>query len=349
MSQLDGLRAVAILAICWDHWVPYGVRLFPYEVFLYFFLVMTGFLITGSLIRQRERHEPTGQPWRAKALRAYHVSRGLRILAPYYAALAIAFLVLSRDVWSAPFAYLLHLSNIHMATLPEWPPGTNHFWSLAMQQQFYLVWPCAIWFLPKRLVPWSMIALCLAGPAFRHFSSAFSPWFARPEILTTHCIDYFGWGALLAWARHRGMALDDPRLRWLAIAAAAGYLLLYACDRFDWPAHGWWIFQNTLISIALCGFLAAACRGFSGPIGTLLHHRWLQAIGSASYGIYLFHNVAPLVSGKAFWFLWGDPFRNPFGDCLRGLTIVALTAALTLASWYGIEQPLEKIRARIRS
>jgi peptidoglycan/LPS O-acetylase OafA/YrhL len=349
MTQLDGLRALAMLAICWDHWWPYrDSRWFPYEVCLYFFLVMTGFLITGSLLRQRDRLDARGAPWRASALREYHLRRGLRILAPYYAALAIAFLLFSEDVWSAPVAYLLHLSNIHMATLPEWPQGTNHFWSLAMQQQFYLVWPFAVWFLPRRGVPWSILALCVAGPVFRYYHSAFQPWFLRPEVLTTHCLDYFGWGALLAWMHHRGMSLENPGLRGAAWLAFAGYLALYACYRLDWPTHGLWIFQTSCVSIALCGFVAAACVGFGGAFGKLLERPVLGAIGAVSYGIYLFHNIAPLVVGKVLWFLWDDPFRNWYGECLKGVAIVVITAALTLASWFWIEQPLQRVREKIR-
>lgn len=350
MTQLDGLRGLAMLVICWDHWWPYREsRWIPYEVSLYLFLVMTGFLITGSLLRLREKQEDRGVPWRAKALREYHVRRGLRILAPYYGALAIAFALGSKDVWESPLTYLLHLSNIHMATLPDWPKDTSHFWSLAMQQQFYLVWPFVVWFLPRRVVPWMILVLCIAGPVFRHQSAAFEPWFARPEVLTTHCIDYFGWGALLAWAQVRGMSLENPGLRWVAWSGFAGYVALYACDRLGWPTHGLWVLQTSFLSVALCGFVATACVGFRGPCGTWLEWPTLRAIGAVSYGIYLFHNIAPLVVEKFCGFLWDDPFRNLLGEFFKGLGIVLTTAGLTLASWFWIERPLQKVREKIRS
>ena len=64
--QLDGLRAVAMMAICWDHWCPASwPRVFPFEVFLFFFLVLTGYLITGSLLRERDRSEARGGAWKA--------------------------------------------------------------------------------------------------------------------------------------------------------------------------------------------------------------------------------------------------------------------------------------------
>jgi len=62
--QLDGLRALAMLGICWDHWVPEAWNFgLPYKVGLYFFLVLTGYLITGSLLRTRDRQEASGAGW----------------------------------------------------------------------------------------------------------------------------------------------------------------------------------------------------------------------------------------------------------------------------------------------
>ena len=81
--QLDGMRAIAMIAICWDHWCPPGwPRVFPFEVFLFFFLVLTGYLITGSLLRERDRNEERGGAWKAAALKTYQIRRGLRKCEP---------------------------------------------------------------------------------------------------------------------------------------------------------------------------------------------------------------------------------------------------------------------------
>jgi peptidoglycan/LPS O-acetylase OafA/YrhL len=258
-TQLDGLRAVAMLAICWDHWRPPGwPRLVPFEVFLFFFLVMTGYLITGSLLRERGRAEARGGPWRAGAMRVYQIRRGLRILAPYYAALALALVVWAPDIWPGLPWYVLHLSNIHMAFLPDWPQGTNHFWSLSMQQQFYLFWPFVVWFVPRRWLPLAMVLVAAAGPVTRSQHDVFSAWCVRPDVLTWACLDYFAIGGLLALAQHRGMSLESPGLRWLALLAAAGYLALFGGHELGMPTFGLRCLQQTLLSIALCGFIAAA-------------------------------------------------------------------------------------------
>ena len=346
--QLDGVRAVAMIAICWDHWCPPNwPRIFPFEIFLFFFLVLTGYLITGSLLRERDRKEASGGPWKLESLKVYQIRRGLRILAPYYAAILLAWIVWAPDMHAAFGWYFCHLSNIHIAMLGEWPSGTNHFWSLAIQQQFYLIWPFVIWFLPKRWLVPAILAFSVIGPTSRYFHDLFVPWFPWPQFLTWFTFDYFGLGALLALAVHRGMSLESPALRRISILGLAVYFGIIGCHRFGWSTFGLRCLQQTFLSIALCGFIAAASIGFRGYLGSFLENPKLQKIGKLSYGIYLFHNVAPLLAGKIFWFLWFGCFDNVYGEAIRIPVIAAVTWGLALASWRWIEMPLNSIRAKM--
>lgn len=337
-----------MLAICWDHWRPISwTRWFPFEVFLFFFLVMTGYLITGSLLRERDRSEARGGAWKMKAMRIYQIRRGLRILAPYYAALGLALLVMAPDVWAAPLWYVFHVSNIHMAFLPAWPPGTNHFWSLSMQQQFYLIWPFVIWILPRKSLLWFLLAWSAVGPLTRLNHDGFAELCARPEVLTWASFDYFGIGALLALAVHRGMKLESPGLRWIAGAAGVVYLAFFTAHAMGWPTFGLRSLQQSFLAIALCGVIAAGSVGFSGNFGRVLQTPFLQKVGALSYGIYLYHNLAPLLAGKLLWFLWGPSFQAPVWDWVRILSFAAFTWLLAAASWKWIEQPLQGIRSKI--
>lgn len=337
-----------MMAICWDHWCPKGwPRIFPFEIFLFFFLVFTGYLITGSLLRERDRNEERGGAWKASALKNYQIRRGLRILAPYYAAIALAWLVWAPDVHGAPWWYIFHLSNIHMAILGHWPPGTNHFWSLAMQQQFYLIWPLVLWFVPKRMILPVILLFTAVGPVTRYFDGFFSQWFAWPHVMTWANLDYFGIGGLLAFAVHRGMALTHTTLRVASVAGIVGYVWLFNAQRWELPQFGMWFLQQTFLSVALCGFIAAGTVGFKGAPGRFLEWSPLQRIGALSYGIYLFHNLAPMVTGKLFWFLWTDSFQGAGWEILKITLFAAVTWILTLCSWRWIEQPLQEVRAKI--
>lgn len=347
--QLDGLRAIAMVAICWDHWRPQSwLRGFPFEVFLFLFLVLTGYLITGSLLRERDRSEARGGPWKLAALKNYQFRRGLRILAPYYAALMLAWLVRSPDLQGlSALWYVFHLSNIHMAFLGYWPAGTNHFWSLATQQQFYLIWPFVIWFLPRKLLVPAILLFAAMAPVSRIFQDDFLTWFAWPQMLTWSSFDYFGIGALFALAAHRGMSLESPGLRWLAWIGLAGYLGIFGSHLLGRDTFGMRPLQQTFLSVGLCGLIAAASVGFGGRLGSLLEHPVLQRIGLVSYGVYLFHNIAPLLAGKILPFLWHAPFDGDLGGLVRVAVYAALTWGLTLASWRWIEQPLNGVRTRM--
>jgi peptidoglycan/LPS O-acetylase OafA/YrhL len=338
-----------MIAIAWDHWCPHNwPRLFPFEIFLFFFLVLTGYLITGSLIRERDRSEARGGPWKFNALKSYQLRRGLRILAPYYAAIALAWIVRAPDMIGSGLGwYVVHLSNIHMAMLGYWPSGTNHFWSLAMQQQFYLVWPFVIWFLPRRWMVLTIVLFSAIGPIARSFQDFQTPWFAWPQVLTWSCFDYFGIGALLALAVHRGMSLESPGLRIISWIALGIYLTIFGGNALGCATYGFRAFQQMFLSIALCGVIAAATTGFSGGIGKFLEHPILQRIGQVSYGIYLFHNLAPLVTGKLMWFLWNGHFETGFGALFRIAIYAAVTWGLALASWRWIEEPLQNVRAKL--
>jgi peptidoglycan/LPS O-acetylase OafA/YrhL len=348
-AQLDGLRALAMVAIAWDHWSPKTwLRIFPFEVFLFFFLVLTGYLITGSLLRERDRSEARNLPWKWEALKNYQVRRGLRILAPYYAAIALAWVVRAPDVTGPSIIYyLLHVSNIHMAFLGYWPSGTNHFWSLAMQQQFYLIWPFVIWFLPRRWLVVSVVIFAMIGPATRWFYSDFETWVAWPNVMTWASFDYFGIGGLLAFAVHRGMSLESPGLRVCSWAAFIGYLAIFGGHALGWPTFGLRFLQQTLLSIALCGLIAGASVGFPGWIRRILEHPFLQKIGQISYGVYLFHNLAPLLAGKLMWFMWDPALASWPWDLVRIGINAAVTWGLALASWRWIEKPLQGIRSKL--
>lgn len=349
--QLDGMRGLAMVAICWDHWTPTGwPRLFPFEVFLFFFLVLTGYLITGTLLRERERSEATGGPWRARAYLRYQMRRSLRILAPYYAALLLCLLVGASDVRDGFWWYASQLSNWHIAALGFWPAGSNHFWSLAIQQQFYLLWPLVIWWTPHRWLPLAITWMIATGPLSRFHHDAIQHWVAWPQLLTWASLDYFGIGALLAWLVWRNyLTLSSRWLRGVSVVGLMIYLSLFNAKQLGFSPDGWKFLQQTSLAVALCGLIAMASSGSKSPWGKLLECPPLQRLGQYSYGLYLFHNPAPLLAGKLFWFLWLPIIPYPLGICLQLFAFAGTAWLLTLASWHWIEQPLAAIRARQQS
>ncbi len=352
--QLDGLRALAMLGICWDHWVPQAWNFgLPYEIGLYLFLVLTGYFITGSLLRSRDKAEAasTGEPWRWKAWKNFQWRRGLRIIVPYYVALAIAFVFLAPKLWHNLHWYLLYLTNFHIALLGEWPHGTSHFWSIAIQQQFYLFWPVVIWLTPRRFLSYAMILFAAMAPISRYFEHLLMPPFIWPGKISWGVFDFFGIGGLMALAIHQGFPLSSRLWKILGVIGCGFYFLVELGPRFgiSLPPNNIGPLYSTILSFGLCGVIATASIGWNNLAGKFLETRFLQKVGLLSYGIYLYHNLAPIILGKTIPFLWMGPYADTIPQAaLRTAAFAALTWAMTVISWKYLETPLNNLRAKRR-
>ena len=242
---------------------------------------------------------------------------------------------------------MFHVSNIRFAIDGAWPSGTAHFWSLAMQQQFYLLWPFLLWFLPKRALLPTILIVILIAPLSRWFEPLLYPYIAWPDKMLWAAFDYFGMGALLAWGIHHGMSLENRPLKIAGVICFAAYLYLFIGNKHGLPTFYLRSFQQTFLAVSLCAVIAAASVGFGGWLKRALETPFLQKVGMLSYGVYLYHNIAPLAVGKIMPFFWNGSFDDGPGLLLRIAAYGAVTWLLTLASWRWIERPLQEVRSRM--
>ena len=131
------------LAPCWftiffTHPRIGGVDLALLGVWLFF--VLSGFLITGILLRSRDQVDYGGYQGRF-VLRQFYARRILRIFPLYYSVLLLAATIDLGDVRDTIFWHLAYLSNYLFATQQYWGAVTAHFWSLSVEEQFYILWP----------------------------------------------------------------------------------------------------------------------------------------------------------------------------------------------------------------
>ena len=169
--QLDSLRALAVTSVLIHRFWPtcvleqagtgighLGVRLF---------FVLSGYLITGILLRCRSSME-AGQSDAATNLRRFYIRRFLRIFPPYYALLALMVIRNFPGVRDTLWWHAGYASNFLFALEGDWKPGdTSHFWSLAVEEQFYLVWPFLILLVPRSRLVAVVIAITVSSPLFR--------------------------------------------------------------------------------------------------------------------------------------------------------------------------------------
>ena len=326
LLRLDGLRAIAIGMVFLQH--VHGVPLFWSGVDLFF--VLSGYLITGILLRTRR------QP---NYFRNFYARRTLRIFPAYYIVLAVAVLVLpatrSMAGWAAGYA-----GNVWVALNTD-HNALGHLWSLAVEEQFYLLWPLAILFCPVRR-RWWLIGTAIVGAWIaRGLSVGFGSWFAAYTLLPCR-MDGLAIGAALALVEfNRGRHVLVAARRWLLPCALASGLLFVATARvFPWLSVGYGTVCLGL-SVMFYGFLLAWVLSLSNnsPVVRILSWRPVTYVGQISYGLYLFH--LPVIYWLGQWYAKGSV----------ALILLAsvLTLALSMVSWYLIEKPINRHKHRFQS
>jgi peptidoglycan/LPS O-acetylase OafA/YrhL len=382
IPALDGLRGIAILLVMLHHFTYYrptaGIDAQIAGVVFFFwtgvdlFFVLSGFLITGILLdtRSSKRYFST-----------FYARRTLRIFPLYYLVLLVAFVVLPNfpDVHKVLLAqndlpvgqgamptgqadmlsqwpYWLYLTNFSIADR-GWVHGwVDIGWSLAIEEQFYLVWPLLIWLCPPRLVAVLCGVILLAEPAARMVARLpqGDPMVqALPiYVLTWYRLDGLATGALLALAQRRGLlpSLD----RWVPLAVIAGVAGIIACTIMG--GHTWWWnrrmqqYGYSLIAITAGAMLVGAINRPADSLWPrLLSAGWLRAFGKYSYCLYLVHlPVMRIIREYVF-----NPEKYEtltiapwIGQVLFYAVVGAPAFGLAWLSWRLFEAPILKLKAR---
>jgi peptidoglycan/LPS O-acetylase OafA/YrhL len=349
VAGLDGVRAIAVLLVILFHLSPGAVVGGYIGVDLFF--VVSGFIITSLLLRE---HAARGRI----SLRGFWTRRARRLLPALGVLLLVccsaAFLiggdvlvqlgmqVLGATTFSSNWLFLAASSNYFDATAPEL---FRNLWSLAVEEQFYLVWPLLLVLVLIRIPRWVRIAgvtLLAAGSAV---------WMAllwNPDGATrvyygtdTH---FFGLaiGAALAFAAARwpSHALEWPRWqrRVLGVAgplALAGILVVAAFMNEDAA----FAFQGGLALVAVLATTVIATLLVPGtPLARVLDWTPLRWIGDRSYGLYLWHWPVFLLVVAAL----PSMSRQGVEGWLLGGIAAAITLAAAALSYQFIEQPIRR-------
>lgn len=346
MPQLNGLRALCVLVVIFHHWTgAFAHFRFPFEAGAFFFFVLSGFLITRILLHAKDKSEDLPYTYRNFIIR-----RSLRIFPGYLLILAISLVLNLADIREHLLWYLSGLVNISFA-YRGWQGGADQFWTLAIEQQFYLLWGLVLIFLPRRIaLPVLCLSLLLPTlgrslPAFIGENSLSST--LRPETLfgqplemtgklTWNSFDYLAAGCLYAYGRHE----QWPLKRWLGTVVGVLCSLLYLFIRLDYfpqliPARLATLQQTFLIG-GTVWVIHCAAKGIPGLFGRLLEHRAVQTIGDRSYGLYLYHNLVAAFFYMAFT-------QHQIGMAWFPLVFLgcgALLWVLASLSWKYLEEPI---------
>lgn len=340
VPQLNTLRAFAVGAVAWHHWAPQWGFGLPWGSGVQLFFVLSGFLITGILLSARERSDSGARGTRGHILKSFYARRFLRIFPLYYAVLALALwwgVDNVREDW--PW-YFFYASNYMHICNQAWSGGLSHFWTLAVEEQFYLIWPWLVLFLPRRWLPWSFGCAIGVALVYRMVGVYFWPEIKFWWLATPGSFDSLAIGALLAYfylcKNKIGCWLERWR-GWLLVSSVALYILV----RAGWCAilvPGVW--SLTLLSFVYAMIMLCVLRQPGGLIGKVLDNSFLQYTGKISYGLYVLHLLAGIPVALTLKWL---PFL-PESAIINLALLTFWTYFGAMLSWHLFELPINKLK-----
>ena len=370
IAGLDGVRGLAILAVMAYHFsamaaLPSSTRLDSAVTRVAgtgwagvdLFFVLSGFLITGIL------YDAAQSPH--NFFRHFYARRALRIFPLYFGFLAglLLLLPLVRSMDTADFRELRHsqiwfwtyLSNIWMAGRPWFRSdlyATGHLWSLAIEEQFYVVWPAVVLWLNRR----HLMAVSLCAIAFA-FLLRIVMWRAdaRPfstYVLTPSRVDALAVGALIALcvrdAHDRALLV---RWLWPVAAASGAVIIAIAAVQGVLDPYDRWMQCAGFSALALLfgSLIAAEVTAPLPMLHAVVAMPALRAVGRYSYAMYVFHwPVATWLASETGLADWPPTMLGSHlpGKLLFGGVAAAATFAASWLTWHLYESQFLKLKDR---
>jgi peptidoglycan/LPS O-acetylase OafA/YrhL len=347
---LDTIRAVAIAIVIIQHWGPHK---FKYGFLTFFFsnvipdgrfgvdlfFVLSGYLITKILLTAREQ---SLENERMKVIKNFYIRRALRIFPIYFLFVFILAYVFNEDYYKNNIWYFLtYTTNL----LAFWN-GNNfipHTWSLAVEEQFYIIWPWIIIYSPKKylfsIILHSIFIGLISTLLFQYFYGQNSTFLLLP------CITAFSIGALYAYIG-KYPRFYKPVINTIKFSLPVCLILLFVHQLGN---HLILIRAvNSVISVALIIYVSK--QNYNQVTRRIFNNKLLINIGKISYGIYLYHMYLPVYYYVCIHFLQQKIYVNvpilkiltvPPPVYLIHLTLIALIASL---SYKYIEMPFLKLK-----
>ncbi len=336
---LDGLRAVAVLFVLFIHaqFAAFAGGFLGVDIFF----VLSGYLITSLLLRE---YDQTGRiDWRA-----FYVRRALRLLPALGVTLLLAVLMelhrgnlTTREIARNVFAALFYVANWLRAFGGVSLSKLDHTWSLSIEEQFYLVWPLALWWMlrtfSKPTILRSLIALIFIIALYRawlfwpdRFARAYYGFDTRVDEMLVGCV----LASLLYWQRD-AVAAHWSKLRFVLLPL----VLCGLTWMVSFTAYGQARYPLGLFTVAALGAACLIAEIMLHPTGWLargLGAAPLRYVGKLSYGLYLYHFVIFSTTPP--------PIAHPIPS-RQALDFLA-TFALAALSYRFIEQPCLRFKTR---
>lgn len=307
------------------------------------FFVLSGFLITKILIDKRGNPKFTG-------LKNFYARRCLRIFPIYYLTI---FLLIIFQSWTEVLIrpnylyFITYTENFLLVKNGQWYGNISHLWSLAVEEQFYLIWPWIILFVNKKYLLHVIISFILIGIISFYFVRGMR----LGVLLTFTCFDAFGLGALLSWQITYKAEYSKKFFFYLSIAAFISCLLL----GYNIHTHNLlYPLRTESAIIALWAITYIVHHREKVRLKFILNNKTLIFLGKISYGLYLYHYliIIPPITRLLNKLNFYVPYYQYNTRCQVYLILFEDAVLLILLSWLSytvIEKPFLKLKRYFNS
>lgn len=291
IEQLDSLRAICALIVILSHFLPeYKIGKFNVgTIGVNVFFTISGFLITSILLEQKDVVAN-----KFSVIKNFIIKRALRLFPIYY--LLISFFFLLQYVFhlyvckpGEEIYYLTYTQNFLFYFKGIRGVQLNHTWSLAIEEQFYLIWPWIVVFLSNKNLYRTLVITILAVLVMK-FIALYYNYIEETNLLTIFKFDYLGGGALIA------LLIKEKNERLLliinnskGIIIALSILVIISNEFYVIPQ----ILHRLSMLILSVSLVVGCYYNFQGLFGKLLDNSKLKYLGTISYGLYLYHKPIP--------------------------------------------------------
>jgi peptidoglycan/LPS O-acetylase OafA/YrhL len=339
IPSLDGMRAIAIGIVVLAHalgTVPFLTRSQVYQVTgnlgplgVRFFFIISGFLITSILLRELEQKGTI-------SLKRFYLRRTFRIFPAFYCFLGVMLVVnwighlgVPKGDWITAATYTINYREGR-----NW--NLTHCWSLAVEEQFYLLWPAALCFFGKRKALAGALLAMFVVPVLRYGTLKLFPSHAHGIAWEFHTVcDGLATGCLLAGFRERLTASNFYRKIRTPFFSAVALLIIFGVTSISYgrPQLNTLI-TPTIVNLAMVWLLDIVMTHPDSFPGRIVNSTPMIFVGVISYSLYL----------------WQQPFLHKTSNVLQSFPLnVVLAFALACVSYYLVERPFLRIRKRLES